>query len=83
MRSISAPFVVARPSGAQIKTRLRLSAADQAVVGAVGEYLGRLAGADLAGRCRLGRDGDPAHGPQAVPDRPVVEPVGGFDHADL
>jgi hypothetical protein len=58
MRSISARFVVARPSGTQIKTRLRLSAADEAVVGAVGEYLGRLAGADLAGRCRLGRDGE-------------------------
>jgi hypothetical protein len=58
MRSISSPFVVARPSGTQVRTRLRLSAADQAVVGAVGEYLGRLAGADLARRCRLGRDGE-------------------------
>jgi hypothetical protein len=54
MRSISEPFVVAPPAGARIRTRLRLSAADEAVVRAVGEYLGRLAGADLAWRCRLG-----------------------------
>jgi hypothetical protein len=55
MRSISAPFVVARPAGARVKTRLRLSAADEAVVWTVGENLGGLAGADLAWRCRLGR----------------------------
>jgi len=54
MRSISAPFVVARPAGARIKTRLRLLAADEAVVWAVAEYLGGLAGSDLAWRCRLG-----------------------------
>jgi hypothetical protein len=50
--------VVARPAGARIRTRLRLSAADQAVVWVVGEYLARLAGADLAWRCRLGRGGE-------------------------
>jgi hypothetical protein len=54
MRSIRQPFVVAQPTGARIKTRLRLSAADEAVVWAVGEHLGRLAGTDLAWRCRLG-----------------------------
>ncbi|HEV8373561.1 MAG TPA: hypothetical protein VGR68_10170 [Actinomycetota bacterium] len=54
MRSIREPFVVAPPAGARIQTRLRLSAGDQAVVWAVGEYLGGLAGADLAWRCRLG-----------------------------
>ncbi len=54
MRSIGEPFVVAPPAGARIQTRLRLSAGDQAVVRAVGEYLGGLAGADLAWRCRLG-----------------------------
>ncbi len=48
----------ARPAGARMKTRLRLSAADQMVVRAVGEYLGSLAAADLAWRCRLGRGGD-------------------------
>jgi hypothetical protein len=40
MRSIEEPFVVARPAGVRIRTRLRLSAADQAVVRMVGEYLG-------------------------------------------
>jgi hypothetical protein len=58
MRSINEPFVVAPPAGARIRTRLRLSAADEAVLRAVGEYLGRLAGADLAWRCRLGREHD-------------------------
>jgi hypothetical protein len=54
MRSISVPSVVARPAGTRIMTRLRLSAADEIVVWAVGGYLGRLAGSDLAERCRLG-----------------------------
>ncbi len=54
MRSIHEPFLVTRPAGARVRTRLRLSAADQAVIWAVGEYLGALAGADLAWRCRLG-----------------------------
>jgi hypothetical protein len=54
MRSIHKPFLVAPPPAARIRTRLWLSAADQALVKAVGEYLGRLAGADLAWRCRLG-----------------------------
>jgi hypothetical protein len=54
MRSIHEPFLVTRPAGARVRTRLRLSATDQAVIWAVGEYLGALAGADLAWRCRLG-----------------------------
>jgi hypothetical protein len=58
MRSIREPLVVAPPAGARIRTRLRLSAADQAVVWAVGEYLGGQAGVDLAWRCRLGRGKD-------------------------
>jgi hypothetical protein len=58
MRSICEPFVVALPAGARVRTRLRLSGADQAVVRTVGEYLGRLAGADLARRCRLGKAPD-------------------------
>ncbi|HYY81228.1 MAG TPA: hypothetical protein VFD04_18900 [Actinomycetes bacterium] len=58
MRSLNAPFVVAPPSGARIRTRLRLSARDEVVVRAVGAYLGRLAGADVAVRCRIGREGD-------------------------
>jgi hypothetical protein len=58
MRSIIEPFVVAPPAGARIRTRLRLSACDEAVVRAVGDYLGHLAGDDLAWRCRLGREQD-------------------------
>jgi hypothetical protein len=54
MRSIAAPFVVAPPSGARIRTRLRVDAADEQVLRAVGAWLGRLAGDDLAVRCRLG-----------------------------
>jgi hypothetical protein len=68
MRSLRGPFVVARPAGARIQTRLRLSAADQAVVRAVGEYLGCLAGADLAWRCRLG----PASDQRAVRKRSLT-----------
>jgi hypothetical protein len=56
MRSLATPFVVAPPAGARIRTRLRPSAADQRVLWAVGEHLGRLAGLDLAVRCRLGGD---------------------------
>jgi hypothetical protein len=60
-RAIAAPFVVAPPSGARIRTRSRVSAADQAVLRQVGEYLGRLAGHDLTERCRLGqKDADRA-----------------------
>jgi len=54
MRSIASPFMVAPPAGTRIRTRLRLSAADEAVMWAAGEYLGGLAGADVAWRCRLG-----------------------------
>jgi hypothetical protein len=58
MRSISEPFVVTPPPGARILSRLRLTATDQAVVRAVGGYLGSLAGADVAWRCRLGQATD-------------------------
>jgi hypothetical protein len=58
MRSIKPPLVVAPPTGARIRTRLRLSAWDEAVLRMVGEYLGRLAGQDLAARCRLGAGDD-------------------------
>jgi hypothetical protein len=59
MRTLAAPIVVARPTGARIRTRLRLTPADAAVVGAVGEHLGRLSGADLAWRRRLGHASGP------------------------
>jgi hypothetical protein len=58
MRSISPSFVVAPPTGARVRTRLHLDAADEVVLLQVGEYLGGLAGGDLAMRCRLGRGPD-------------------------
>jgi hypothetical protein len=53
MRSITGPFVVAPPAGARVRTRLRPSQQDAAVLRMVGEYLGRLAGSDLARRCAM------------------------------
>ena len=58
MRSITPPLLVAPPSGTRIRTRLRVDAADDRVLRVVGGYLGRLAGTDLATRCRLGRGAD-------------------------
>jgi hypothetical protein len=55
MRPLAVPFVVAPPSGARIRTRLRLDAAEEQLLLQVGEYLGGLAGQDLQVRCRLGR----------------------------
>jgi hypothetical protein len=54
LRMIAAPFVVAPPAGARIRTRLRVSTADHAVLRQLGQYLGRLASRDLAERCHLG-----------------------------
>jgi hypothetical protein len=54
MRAIVAPFVVAPPSGARIRTRLRVAGGDEWVLRTVGACLGRLANQDLAVRCRLG-----------------------------
>jgi hypothetical protein len=58
MRTLAPAVVAAPPSGARIRTRLRLDADDEQVLWAVGQYLGRLAGRDLAWRCRLGRGSD-------------------------
>lgn len=55
MRTIAKPFVVARPSGASVRTRLRVSATDEAVLLALGEHLTTLANRDLARRVRIGR----------------------------
>ena len=55
MRQIAAPFTVAAPAGARVRTRLRLSPEDAAVLRAAGSYLGSLAGRDLAARCAEGR----------------------------
>jgi hypothetical protein len=58
MRSITAPFVVVPPAGARVRTRLRPSRQDAVVLRLVGEYLGGLAGGDLARRCALGPGAD-------------------------
>ena len=58
MRKLAGPFVVARPCGARIRTRLRPTSADEVVLWTVGRHLGSLAGDDLAARCRLGRGDD-------------------------
>jgi hypothetical protein len=51
LRLVADPFVAAAPSGARVRTRLRVSARDEMVLGAVGRHLGSLAGRDLAARC--------------------------------
>jgi hypothetical protein len=55
LRSIAGPFVVAAPTGARVRARLRLSPQDEAVLRAAGSHLGSLAGRDLAARCAEGR----------------------------
>jgi hypothetical protein len=55
LREIVGPFVAAAPAGARIRTRLRVTAQDEAVLRAVGRHLGSLAGRDLAARVREGR----------------------------
>jgi hypothetical protein len=58
MRSLAAPFVVFPPAGTRVQTRIRPSSHDAAVLHLVGEYLGRLAGVDLARRCTVGQGAD-------------------------
>jgi hypothetical protein len=55
LREITGPFVVGPPGGVRVRTRLRVSGADAAVLREVGGYLGSLASADLAARCAEGR----------------------------
>ena len=55
LRSVAVPFVADTPRGVRVRTRLRLSAQDEAVLQAVGRHLGSLAGRDLAARCAEGR----------------------------
>ena len=55
MRTLAPPKVAAPPQKVSIRTRFKgLSSWDDAVLRAVGGHLGRLAGADLAERVRLG-----------------------------
>ena len=58
MGRVATPLVVAAPTGARIRTRLRPLAWDAVVVQAVGEQLGRLAGQDLRLRCQIGPGDD-------------------------
>jgi hypothetical protein len=55
LREIAGPFVAAAPAGARVRTRLRVTAEDAAVLRTVGRHLGTLAGRDLAARVREGR----------------------------
>jgi hypothetical protein len=55
LRRVAVPFVAATPAGARVRTRLRVSAQDDAVLRAAGSQLGLLAGRDLAARCAEGR----------------------------
>ncbi len=55
LREIAAPFVVAAPAGARVRTRLRVTSEDAVVLRAAGMHLGSLASADLAARCAEGR----------------------------
>ena len=55
LRPIAGPFVAAAPAGARVRTRLRVSPRDEAVLRAAGTHLGSLAGRDLAARCAEGR----------------------------
>jgi IS605 OrfB family transposase len=55
LRQIAGAFVVAPPAGTRVRTRLRVSGTDAAVLREVGGYLGSVASADLAARCAEGR----------------------------
>ncbi len=54
LRKMAAPFVVAPPGGARVRTRLRVDDHDAQVLVAVGSHLGSLASGDLAARCKEG-----------------------------
>ena len=85
LRPIAGPFVAAAPAGARVRTRLRVSAQDEAVLRAAGTHLGSLAGGDLAARCAEGRlDAKGRAGSRAAAeagaDGAVVLAVGRGDH---
>lgn len=58
LRTISPSFVVSGPSGVAVRTRLRVTEAEERVLGEVGALLGSLASRDLAARCRDGLSHD-------------------------
>lgn len=55
LRPVTAPFVVAPPRGARVRTRLMVDEHDAAALRAIGVHLGSLAGEDLARRCHEGK----------------------------
>jgi len=55
LREIADPFVAADPAGTRVRTRLKVTQGDTAVLARTGSHLGSLASADLAARCREGR----------------------------
>ncbi|MEV0227620.1 IS200/IS605 family accessory protein TnpB-related protein [Streptomyces sp. NPDC050704] len=60
LRELAASFVVPGPAGVAIRDRLRVSAADAAVLTEVGVFLGSLAAGDLVVRARQGLGHDAA-----------------------
>src|SRR5882757_1388815 len=54
LRRIGAPVVAGPPAGVRIRTRIRLTEAEAAALGAVGSFLGGVYRGELAGRVRAG-----------------------------
>ncbi|MCU1701598.1 MAG: hypothetical protein JWR34_7661 [Mycobacterium sp.] len=54
LRRVRAPVVAGPPSGVRIRTRIRLTEAEAAELGAVGSFLGGVYRVELAGRVRRG-----------------------------
>lgn len=57
LRPIADPFVVAPPSGARIRTRIRPDTAEAGALTRIGQFLGDLSRRDLAARLALGKVG--------------------------
>lgn len=55
LRPLAAPFVVAPPTGARIRTRIRPSESEAAALSRIGTFLGGLSRRDLSARLALGR----------------------------
>lgn len=54
LRTVAAPYVVERPKGTRVRTRLHLSGAEDEVMRRLGTFLGELARRDLAQRLSQG-----------------------------
>lgn len=55
LRTLAAPFVVAPPTGARIRTRVRPSESESTALRRIGDFLGDLSRRDLSARLALGR----------------------------